>query len=727
VLLTAVAVAAVTTGLWRRSEDNARRLEARRLYQIAERTLNSSPPKALAYSLAPLELTDGFAERRLALKAAWRSPMPFVVDRYGLPTIVIGADFSPDGRWLAVGHMNQYLALWRESGGAEIGLKTQAGHPRGYFAPDGNILFSWTARDPRYIAWSVPDLRRLGAHEAPPGLGRVRLNARNGNILRGLARWERDPSAPGGWKLDLRAREWVERLDLDRCPAAALAPDGRQLIYAVDETLHIAQLDRPGAAPTELLRCRSGVEHVIFNPHGDRLATAHVGGALRMWSFSGDAVSLLREWDLGTDETCHDLRFDPTGSLLVAGFDGWDTAVRQIDEPPGADPLWLAPAGGRVAEVDFHPDGPWLAIASLRRVSLWPLGRARHPYVLRGHSGRVERVAFAPDGSWLASCGTDGTVRRWPLEATAGEIPRVLFDWGHPIQFILPGLAMSPDGRFVVATGGEDSARLVSTDGSPAKNLGPFDRIAARAAVGRGGRTIAVKGVAGEKKVIRLWDLDTDTVSDIVLDGPSGGAMNLQALVGGQLLVATEKRSLLRIDPDTGRITDLAEGIQDFAADRDGTVVLSRTHFDGKPSVATVHDMRAGSHTPLDNHGTGVVSLALDSSGTIVVTGSRDGIVRVGPVSGETPRWLVGHDGIVVSVAVSPDGRRIASAGNDGTIRLWPMPDLSSPPLHDLPRAEFIARLGALTNLRVVRDPDDPEGYLVRAGPFPGWQTAPEW
>jgi hypothetical protein len=55
------------------------------------------------------------------------------------------------------------------------------------------------------------------------------------------------------------------------------------------------------------------------------------------------------------------------------------------------------------------------------------------------------------------------------------------------------------------------------------------------------------------------------------------------------------------------------------------------------------------------------------------------------------------------------------------------MPDLSATPLNALPHPELLARLRALTNLRVVNDPDDPEASVVRAGPFPGWRTTPGW
>lgn len=69
----------------------------------------------------------------------------------------------------------------------------------------------------------------------------------------------------------------------------------------------------------------------------------------------------------------------------------------------------------------------------------------------------------------------------------------------------------------------------------------------------------------------------------------------------------------------------------------------------------------------------------------------------------------------------------IASGGADSSVRLWPMPDLPKPPLHTLPRAELLATLRSLTNLRVVADPGEPSGWRLEVGPFPGWETVPVW
>jgi hypothetical protein len=55
------------------------------------------------------------------------------------------------------------------------------------------------------------------------------------------------------------------------------------------------------------------------------------------------------------------------------------------------------------------------------------------------------------------------------------------------------------------------------------------------------------------------------------------------------------------------------------------------------------------------------------------------------------------------------------------------MPDLSQPPLHTLPLGELLAKLGSLTNLRVVAAPESATGYDIEPGPFRGWAEVPTW
>ena len=110
----------------------------------------------------------------------------------------------------------------------------------------------------------------------------------------------------------------------------------------------------------------------------------------------------------------------------------------------------------------------------------------------------------------------------------------------------------------------------------------------------------------------------------------------------------------------------------------------------------------------------------------VLVTGDKQGVVRVGRIGQAAPHVLSRHTGPVFSLAVSPDGKWIASSSGS-EIRLWPMPDVSKPPFHTLPHAELMAKLDALTNLRVVHDPASATGWKLDIGPFPGWKDVPTW
>ena len=110
------------------------------------------------------------------------------------------------------------------------------------------------------------------------------------------------------------------------------------------------------------------------------------------------------------------------------------------------------------------------------------------------------------------------------------------------------------------------------------------------------------------------------------------------------------------------------------------------------------------------------------------MTATDNGEIFVEPIGGADPHLLLGHQNAKY-VASSPDGRWIAAGALDGTIRLWPMPDFSRPPFHTLPHDELMAKLEALTNLRVVSDEESSTGYRVEADmdAYRGWSTTPEW
>lgn len=71
-------------------------------------------------------------------------------------------------------------------------------------------------------------------------------------------------------------------------------------------------------------------------------------------------------------------------------------------------------------------------------------------------------------------------------------------------------------------------------------------------------------------------------------------------------------------------------------------------------------------------HGTGVMALLFAPDGRTLLSGGKDGVIRVWDrTTGKEVRRLAGHRGEVAALALSRDGKALVSAATDQTVRRW--------------------------------------------------------
>jgi WD40 repeat protein len=727
-------VLAIVGGFWRRSVTEARRAEAANLFSLAQLQLEKHSTATIAYAIASLGLADNPEVRRLAVEALWVGPTHFV-----LPTsspYLNSLDFSSDGRWLATADPGGRASIWPSDGGPPTVLEGSglAGEIR--ISPRRDVVAATMQGRQELGLWSFPE-GRLQRSLALGDQGETHAFQFSCDGQRLLTNTE--VRTEGGYGIQIRSwpvaggePDLIARLETPKESYGAfngLDPTGSRIAWADGRRVRVARLE----GTTVHLSSATSVEHdstVVysgFDRQGRQLVTADKTGTIRIWSLESDPPKLthtpLGGWE-GTEATFF---FDDSGSML-AGMGGmlWD-----LTAPPEADHLLVRYPDWTINGLAIDPGGSWLATSAGEEpplVLLWPIGRS-YPRILRAHEGYVLSLAFTPDGERLVSVSGDRSIRVWPLVRGSGERSRILHQAGGVLDS--PGtIAIAPDGSFLAAGTRIGQVLVVPLDGRPVRVLGesgnfPADRVNSLA-VGPRARLVAAGILKG---IVRIWDLASGEARTLGAGDGERGNRVIEFTEDGDLWVAS--RTNLRRWSLDGRQPRILEEIglesPEFVTDElcdvdpDGRRALFR-----EANRLWVMETDTREIRQLTSHGW-VARGKLYANGGFVSSTNRLGELRIGPVTGEQPHLLLGHEDEVNAIAVSSDGRWIASGADDRTIRLWPMPDFSKPPLHALPRSELIAKLKALTNLRAVPDEESPTGWNIEVGPFPGWETVPTW
>ncbi len=374
-------------------------------------------------------------------------------------------------------------------------------------------------------------------------------------------------------------------------------------------------------------------------------------------------------------------------------------------------------------------------------MEFWPVSNPRRR-VLPGFATSWS-LAFTPDGRWLAHCIVNRPVRLWPLSARDGSAR----DLVPPEPCV--SLAMHPaDGRVLVGTSlGATGSKvlLYPIPGGPARLLAERFFPLPIPAFDPQGRQVIVVPMGLQPitdpafRVLHVWDLPSGRkrVHSLahLTDGGSYGFGTVASAPSGVYVGGRGGVRRLSLPAEPGgtvaseTVYEAPVAKLDLSRDQEHLLVLGARRPSGVGTLfeeMLLLDLAGHTSRRITTHGARLAVGRLSPSGRAVVTGDHDGVVRVGPVTGEEPHLLLGHQGPVSALAISPDERWIASV-SDESISIWPMPDVTKAPLHVLPHAELLGKLDELTNLRVVRDPASATGWKLDVGMFPGWKDVPTW
>jgi len=746
-------VAAVALGvMWHRSLAEARRAEAEAAQREAEKLvalgrleLADSPSRALVFAISSLERADTEAARRFAVEALAMGPPARFISEPSVNPLTLA--WSEDGGEVALGGSGGLVLVDRGSGKRRQLSSTV--ELAGGFTSDGGRLVTqggWGAAPFHVRALPEGLLERT---ITLPEFEEVWVAGGRVQTLSG--------QAEGSWlfrdlPLDGSPPEVLGRFrPPPDCTAWTVNATGTRLVTLEGGRIVERRLDDL-AAPGRLIGAHRGAVDVFAWTCRDRAVTFDRtdGGTaeLRLWDLPGARL----ERAFSSPGFGGRVVVDPSGRHFAAGA----AALRQgslalfdLGAPRSAEPTLLE--GSDVPylnTVRFSPDGRWLARVTAGTVTLWSVGGPRSSVIARQQRGQSS-VVFTRDGDLLTL--TDGILTRWPLSPADGSGERRL--WSQPgatLNWELDG-----ERRFVVlAEYFGKRVHVVPLEGAEASTI-ELERLPDSGLISHGrlspdGRVMALhvfssSGGHGGGNALQLLDLETgaERTLDTHFDGAERCA-EAGSQAEGMVTPVWFPDGRLVSEGDGGlRLWDLATGtsrplrgcrelstmIPQLVATPDSRMILGldvavRTD---ESSSLWVFDLDSGQTREITSHGNRLCGVALDSSGTVLVTGDLDGVVRVGALDGAAPHLLFGHNSAVWGLEVSPDGRRIVSADTDGTIRLWPMPDLARPPLHTLPYDEMLQKLKSLTNLRAVRDPASDTGWKVEIGPFPGWADVPEW
>jgi WD40 repeat protein len=384
-------------------------------------------------------------------------------------------EFSPDGKYIAYGasHDTTYLWKWQDDSSRKgpFTLRWVEGMPSGVacLARSGCVI--------RTIAFS-PDSRYIAAADE-----------------RGVI-WVWETASGNRCKFLSGHSDWVNEIKFSPSDGKYIASAGN------DEQTLLWDWQSPIGENNP-----RKIPGVFTTPPSEQ----YIGNVFRSYRYPVNGVSFSDKGQyMVTSANC-------SSSSTKICSDKYLATVYSVED--GKPLAVLSGHESRIEQASFSPDGDYVVTASLdgtARVWNWRDSRLLStPVILRGHAGNVSSVAFSPDGRLIVTGGWDGTVRLWQsgMGLEDGHESATLSSFttlqGYTRGAFVDRVAFSPDGKFIMTTGNDGTARLwgVGLERGTAA-LKEINREELNAAFSPDARHVVTGGSSGSS--LKVWELDAD-------------------------------------------------------------------------------------------------------------------------------------------------------------------------------------------------------------------------
>lgn len=587
--------------------------------------------------------------------------------RVGVPLVHPGfiafAEFSPDGRWIAVGTTGEHpdgrfkgeAHVWEVATGDRVCPLLPHGGPvtATRFSPDGRRLLTASV-DGTVHLWELPSGReRFPAVQTGNGIIHATFDHAGRRFATAGNAFDNNPVLVDLWDADTGGRLWAPDRPTPQKSAiyeVQFSEDDRWLLSNGFDSLVCLWEVATGRLAFPPIRHETFVTRATFTPDGEAFVTGSARGWVRFWRVADGSVA---DPHIFLNGYITDLRVTPDNNRLLTGSDNFVQVWRLARE--GTQPMTLRHTS-IVPFAGFSPDGASVLTASSDGTArLWDTvtGQPRTPAMK--HDSGVSHAAFSPDGRLVATASFDGTARLW--DAATGEPRSGSLRHQHGVWHV----AFDATGRrLATASGAVPGADHVANSAYQLHWREPgfgWDR-----------RHFAEA---------RLWDVATgELLHALRHDGaviqatfsPDGRTVLTAGVGGARLWDATTGDPLARLLQFDGIV-----GHARFSPD--GTRILAGIRWNEKWEFATpLWDARTGvPATPPFPYQDRIEDARFSPDGARIVTVAWLNHVQLWDAqTTELAVPVLLHPTQIATVATfSPDGRWLATGDDTGAVRIW--------------------------------------------------------